>query len=106
MSQQDFLKEFIESEISKGLSFKSDIGVTPDNIRDYIIEPKEVLVTITIGLKPKIMWIVLLLPHDKNQRFVLYEPVDKYWGVAMIINAAEYKLIYKAPTLNELLDHL
>lgn len=97
------IKRLVEDELARGESFRNFHGITPENIRSFMVEPFPVRTDPDdLEAEPRDMWVVLQERPVPTQGYVVvYDPQGKKWGVAEHVSDGDYILVISAPSLAE-----
>jgi hypothetical protein len=100
------VRALVESELARGEPFSNFHGITPDNVRSFLVEPF-IIRTDPDDLEtlPRDMWVVLQECGAPTEGYVVvYDPLKQTWGVAEHVRGADYILIAGASSLAEALE--
>jgi hypothetical protein len=104
----DEIKQLVSSQLQAGLAFENFHGITPENLRSFLVEPYEVVVDPDdLETGPRPMWVIL---HERRQPradyVVVFDPQDSSWGIAEFTDKPALTLVVSGPTLAEALSSM
>jgi hypothetical protein len=100
------VKKLLEEELSRGEPFNNWHGITPENVRSFLVEPFPVRAdSDDLETQTRAMWIVLQeRPKPTDGFVVVYDPLSKSWNVAEHVKGDDYILVITGPSLAQALD--
>ena len=100
------IKKLVEDELARADSFTSSHGITPANLRFFLVEPFAVRTDPDDSeTQPRDMWVVLQeRPAPTDGYVVIYDPATRDWGVAEHAGDGDYTLVVSASSLAQALS--
>jgi hypothetical protein len=100
------IKNLVEGELKRGETFTNFHGITPTNVRSFLVEPFIVRCDPDdLETQPREMWVVLQeRPTPTDGYVVAYDPATKAWRVAEHTGDGNYTSVIAAASLAEALD--
>ena len=99
------IKSLVEKELARGESFTNYHGITPANVRSFLVEPFMARTDPDdLETQPRDMWVVLQERRTLDGYVVVYDPQSKAWGVAEHAGDGDYTLVIAASSLAEALS--
>jgi hypothetical protein len=98
--QASDVQRVVREEIARGERFENSHGITPQNLREFLVEPSCVLADPDDAVSPpRQMWVVLReQPGSPDGCAVVYDPQVSGWGVVER-TAAGYVLVCTGDSL-------
>jgi hypothetical protein len=99
------VEQIVEAALD-GTAFDNFHGITPENVRRFLVEPRLVDVAPDDGepgARTTPMWIVLAVRPPDGGHLVVFDPASRDWGVAESTRTG-YVLIVTADSLAGALD--
>src|SRR4051794_9878485 len=102
------VKTLVEDQLARGETFINFHGITPDNVRSFLVEPFSVRTDPDdLETTPRDMWVVLQECHTATEGFVVvYDPYTGSWGVAEHLRDGEYMLSNSSRSLAEAIGNM
>jgi len=100
------VKGLVEDQLTRGESFTNFHGITPGNVRSFLVDPFSVRVDPDdLETAPRQMWVVLQECRAPTEGcVVVYDPYDETWGVAEHVGGGDYVLVISSPSLAKAID--
>lgn len=95
------VKRLLEEELARDEPFHNSHGITPENVRSFLVEPFAVRTDPDdLETQPRAMWIVLQERSKPTDGYVVvYDPLSKRWKVAEHVNGNDYIAVITGPSL-------
>ena len=96
----------IAREIDRRDSFENRHGITPNNLRTFLVEPFEATVDPDdLETQPRPMWLFLQTMHDPKSGYCLaYDPSSSSWAVVEHVSDGTYIQVAAGDSLAEALS--
>ena len=100
------VKRLLEEELARDEPFHNLHGITPENLRSFLVEPFAVRTDPDdLETQPRAMWIVLQERRKPTDGYVVvYDPLSKTWKVAEHVKGDDYIAVITGLTLAQALD--
>ena len=95
----------VSAQLSAELAFDNSHGITPENVRSFLVEPYAVMVDPDdLETPAREMWVVLHERRDPREGYVVVlDPRESSWGVAEFTGKPYLTLLISANSLAEAL---
>jgi hypothetical protein len=102
------VKKLVEGQLARGETFINFHGITPDNVRSFLVEPFSVRADPDdLGTTPRDVWVVLQECHPATEGFVIvYNPHTGNWAVGEHVRGGEYILSNSSRSLAEAIGNM
>lgn len=100
------VKRLLEEELARDEPFHNSHGITPENVRSFLVEPFAVRTDADdLETQPRAMWIVLQERRKPTDGYVVvYDPLSKTWKVAEHVKGDDYIAVITGKSLARALD--